>query len=135
MSISVFTLNLGNFLSRHKAKLIATPTLKSSQFRSPLHTDKSILHSPRHENQVHFDSDFKQNPFRPPHKTKSIMIPTLKSSQLRSPTLNHVYFDHPHNNQVNFDANTKTMSFSARVTLRVIHTSTCSCDTAAIRRI
>ena len=88
----------------------------------------------------------------PVTKTKSISIQTLihvifdlhtKPCQFRSlqwnqvnsdpPHWNQVYFDHLHNNQVNFIVNTKTMSFSAHVILRVIHTGTCSCDTAAIR--
>ena len=94
-----------------------------------------MLHAPRHKNQVHLDPDSEPGHFQLPYKTKPIMIPALKSSQLRSPTQNHVYFDHPHNNQLNFDTNTKTMSFSGRVTLRVIHTSTCSCDTAGMRTI
>ena len=86
----------------------------------------------------------------PDMKNKWVSIQTLnqailKPSQFRSlhwnkvnsdpPHWNQVYFDHPHNNHVNIDANTNTMPFSGRVALRVIHTSTCSCDTAAIRTI
>ena len=90
----------------------------------------------------------------PETQTKLISIQTLervifdphtKPSQLWSllcnqvnpdpPHWNYVYFDHPHNNQVNFDANTKTMWLSGHVTLRAMHTSTCSRDTAALRVI
>ena len=76
-------------------------------------------------NQVIFD----------PH-TKPSQFWSLHWNQVNSdpPHWNHVYFDHPHN-QVNFDANTKTMSFSGRVTWRDIYTSKCSCDTAAVRTL
>ena len=62
--------------------------------------------------------------FDPP--TKASQLWSLHWNQVNSdpPYWNHFYFDRPHN-QVNFDANTKTMSFSGRFTLRVIHTSTC----------
>ena len=132
MSISVITLKPSQFLSPAQKQANFDPNTEVKSILDPHSKNKSILHAPRHEDQVNFDADSKPSHFRPPHKTKSIMIPTLKSSQLRSPTLNHVYFDHPHNNQVNFDANTKIMSFSRRVTVRVIHTSRCSCVAAAV---
>ena len=118
---------------------------------------------PPHKNQVNFDPHTKtksisiprQKPsFDPNTDVRSISIQTLnqvifdphtKPSQFRSlrwnevnsdlPHWNQVYFDNPHNNQVNSDVNTKTMSFSARFILRVIHTGTCFCDTAIIRSI
>ena len=93
----------------------------------------SLLHAHPHESHLNFDPDSKPSVVRHPHETKSILIPTLKSSQLPSPT-ETVSFEHPHN-EVNFDTNTTIMSFSGRVALRVMHTSTCSCDTAAIRII
>ena len=68
-------------------------------------------------NQVIFDPHTKRSQFWSPHWNQ------LNSNR---PHWNNVYFDEPHNNRVNFDATTKTKLFSGSVTLRVIHTSTCS---------
>ena len=75
-------------------------------------------------NEVIFDPHTKPTQFWSPHWNQVNSDP---------PHWNYVDFDHPQNNQVNFDANTKTISSSGRVTLRVMHTSIRSCDTAAIR--
>ena len=107
-----------------------------------------LIFRPQYWSQVIFDPQFGMPPDT---KTKLISIQTLKQvifdphkkpsqfwslhwNQVNSdpPHWNHVYFDHPHNIQVNFDANTKTMYFSGRVTLRVMHTGKCFCGTAAI---
>ena len=91
----------------------------------PTHTKAKFI-SIRTLNQAMFDSHTKPSQFW------SLNWGEVNS---HSPHRNHVSFDHPYKNQVNFDTNTKTMSFPGRVALRVIHTSTCSCDTAAIRTI
>ena len=78
-----------NFYHRHSNQINLITTLKSSQVRSPRRRptqfrpqqwsqvnfdphSKSmiILHGPRYENQVDFDSDSKPSDFRPTHKTK-----------------------------------------------------------------
>ena len=112
--------------------LISSTTLKSSKFSSPLQRQVNFA-CPRHEDHFNFDQTLNQLIFDP--LTKPSQLWSLHWSYVNSdpPHRNHVHFDHPHNNHVNFDANTKTMSFSGRVALSVVHTSTCSCDTAAIR--
>ena len=50
-----------------------------------------------------------------PHINKSIPIPTLISSQVRSPYWNQVNIDHPHENEVKVDADTKIKWFPARI--------------------
>ena len=134
-SISVLTLNSSQFLSptqnqvnfdpNTEVESISIPTLKARQFCMSPDT-KTKLISMQALNQVILDP-----------RTKPSQLWSLQWNQVNSdpPHWNHGYFDHPHNNQVNFDANTKTMWFVGRVTLRFIHTSTCSCDTAAIRII
>ena len=128
--------NQVNIDCRQKNKSISISTLEASQ-----------LWFPRHKNHVISIQTWNPSHFRPPHITKSASIPILTSSQNRCPTLkssffrrrtdpsrwNQVYFDHPHNNQVDFEVNTRTMSLSTRVIFRAIHTDTCSCDTAALR--
>ena len=106
--------------------------------------------------QVFFDPRTKtMSILTPEQKNMSISVFTLKPSQSVSPAQNQVnlypnsevksisvpilktksiLYAPRHENQVNFDANTKPCRFRA-VTLRVIHTSTCSYDTAAIRII
>ena len=107
-----------------KAKLISTPTPISSRFRSPLF-EEVHCDTPGHKTQVQFGPDSK-NHFRPPHKTKSFPIFTLKWNQFRCPPQTSSLFRPTIKQPSQFDASVKTMSFSARVTLRVIHTGTCS---------
>ena len=108
-----------------KAKLISTPTPISSRFRSPLF-EEVHCDTPGHKTQVQFGPD-SENHFRPPHKTKSFPIFTLKWNQFRCPPQTSSLFRPTIKQPSQFDASVKTMSFSARVTLRVIHTGTCSC--------
>ena len=118
--------NQVNFNPNTEVKSISTLTLDKS-FLMPSDT-KTKLISIQILNQVIFD----------PHTdplTKPSQVRSLHWNQVNSdpPRQNQGYFDHPCSNQVSFDTNTKPMSFSSRVILRVIHTGTCSCDTAAIR--
>ena len=113
-SISVLTLNPCQFLSPTQnqanfdpstdVKSISIPTPKSSNFCMPPYTKTKFI-SIQTVNQVIFD----------PH-TKTSQLRSLHWNQVKSdpPRWSHVYFDHPHNNQVNLDANTRTISFSGR---------------------
>ena len=95
---------------RTKAKLISTPTLTLSQFRSLLWI-KSF--STPTQNQVNHD---------PYTEIKSIPILHIEIKSIST----------TRTNQVNVDANTKTMSISAGVSLDVIISGTCSCDKTAM---
>ena len=131
MSISVLTLTPGQYLSptqnqgnsdpNTEIKSISITTLKTSQFCMPPDT-KTKLISIQTLNQVIFD----------PH-TKPGQLWSQHWNQVNSdlPHWNHVYFDHPCIYQVNFECQ---QSFSGRGTLRVMNTSTWSCDTAAAIR-
>ena len=63
----------------------------------------------------------------------SIPTPILESSQFRPLALKSGLFRPHTTTKVYFDVNTKTLSYSASVISRDIHTGTCSCDTAATR--
>ena len=120
MSISVLTLKASQLLSPTQRQVIFDPntevnsiwipSLKTCQFSIPpdMKTKLASIQTPK---QVSFDPPTNQVKYDP----------APKSGQLRSPHWNHVYCDHSHN-QINFDANNKTMPFSGRVTLRVIRT-------------
>ena len=131
-----------SILTPAQKQVNSIPTLKPSQFRS--RTQKPRSFRSHHCDQVNFDlhsigryrcpdtetgliliQTLKTGHFRPPHNKPSLFR-SLHWNQVNSdpPRWNQVYFDHLHNNQVNFEADTKTMSFSARFILRVIHTST-----------
>ena len=120
-SISVLTLKTSQFLfptqnqfnfdPNIEFKSISIPTLKTSQFCMPPDTYTKLI------------SIQNSKPSFYPHKKPSQFWSHW--NQVNSEPLHwaHVYFDHPHYNQVNFEANTKTMSCSGLVTMRVIHTS------------
>ena len=152
-SFSARTQKPSQFWPPNKKHVNFDPTLNPSQLRSA--TQKPSWARPQHWFEVNFNLHYKSKSFSMPPDTKTKLIlsrlylnqviydPRTKPIHFRSihwnqvnsdpPHWNPVYFDYPHNNHFNFDVNTKTMSFSASAILSVIHTGTCSGDTAAIR--
>ena len=82
--------NQVNFYPPHKAKLIATPTLKSSQFRSPTEQPSPLCLPP--------DTKTKLISIHTPNQL--VLDPHTKPSQFWSLHWNQVNPDHPHWNQV-----------------------------------
>ena len=117
-SISILTLKTSQSLSptqnqvnhdpNTEVRSMSIPTLKTSQFCTPPDTKTNLI-SVQNLSQV----------VSTPTKPSQIWAPHWNQVNSDPPYWNHFYFDHTRNNQVNFDANTRTMLFSGRVTLRV----------------